>query len=673
MKEKMLGYKWGIIITLAYIIVSVTTLSHYGVDIDEPAHFTRGQAYLDMLLTGHPKYSPQEFSKNATFSEWKIPQYDGSYYLKNDSGHPSTNDVLAALFNKVLFEKLHIMGDLESYHLFEVLSSALLIFLIYYFMRNRYGEFAGTVSSLALTLYPLFYGESHFNIKDPVEASFYTGALLFFYLGLERKKARFIFVSAVFCALAFGTKFNVIFLPFILVPYILIRYLPFIRKYRLKVFKRIPKSFYLTLLIYPIIIAAIHIYTRPFLWSDPYHRFLEIIQYYKDIGTGTAYQKAYIFHHVNLYPIFFTSISTPLYTLFLSLLGVLYSIFILLKKEKDKFALLIVIFFSFTIFRVSLPGSSIYGGVRQIMEYVPAMSMLAGIGALFLRNYLARYLGIFIATILLLILFIPNIVTLIRFHPNENVYINELVGGVKGASEKKIPGALETMGNVYLQGVQWLDKNGGDSPRFGVPEGLLSNIPRPLVSKKVKFGPYFSGTSRAGEYMIEMNSVEFPFPKYNFDYLNNYLIPVHMITIDGVPIMKIWKNDAAHTKPGYLEDEEVSDVKLITPPNNDFIEVTFPKSIVTRIEVDHDTSNNCLAEDSGTVAYSPDGKNEVNAPDDLFRWQGPYAFSLQTPTHFVYFFAAVTAEKIKIIPNDTNLCLLQVKSVKVFKLKDKNP
>ena len=667
-------YAVGIVLALIFFIVGLATLSHYGINIDEPFHFERGNAYLDLFLTGRKKYTNADFLDKRT-SEWKYKGYDAEFFLKgNDRGHPTLNDILAAATNRIFYQKLGIVGDLQAYHLFELFVSSMLVFLLFAMIRSRYGVFAGTVSSLSMVLYPLFYGESHYNIKDPVEASFFSFTLYFFYLGVQRVKARYFFISSLFCALAFGTKFNIVFLPFIILPYLFIRYQDFFIRgeNRLEKLKRIPKSVYSSIFIYPAIVFGIHFVSRPSLWQDPVNRFLQVIQYYKDIGTGTNYESMFLKHGWNTYPAIFVGASTPLVILFFFLIGSIIALW-KIKKEKDKFSLLLLLWFGVTIFRVSLPGTSIYGGVRQIMEYIPAMAAISGLGAVYLRGFFSRFMNIKIASFAILIAFVPLIVTLIRMHPNENLFMNSLIGGLKGATEKKIPGAGETMGNSYLQGILWLNKNAEKGARFGFPEGLGSNYPPQFLRKDIRFGQVFSGQAKKGEYMMEMFSVEFPFPRYHYDYLDKFLNPVYVAYVDSVPILKIWKNDSQHTKPGFINEAQEKNLSIKIDSNQGFIELDLQTSAhITRLEIEHGRDS-CSDEGSGKVSYvSPDG-NEFAFPDDLYRSQGIYPVSLQTNTRFVYFFTAQKVKKIIIAPEDgSNLCLMQVKNVKVYYLKDLN-
>ena len=60
-------------------------------------------------------------------------------------------------------------------------------------------------------------------------------------------------------------------------------------------------------------------------------------------------------------------------------MGFFVSIYLFLFK-KNNFTFLVILWFSTPMLRASFPNSAIYGGVRQLMEFLPAMAILAGIG-----------------------------------------------------------------------------------------------------------------------------------------------------------------------------------------------------------------------------------------------------------------------------------------------------
>ncbi len=662
-KKNILGFAMA----LAFFIIGVLTLSQYGLNIDEPIHFIRGHAYLTLLTKWRSFYTPQELI-SPRVSDWKIQGYNGAYFLENDSGHPALNGILAAASNRIFYEKLGILGDLESYHVFEIFVSSLLVFLVYFMTANEWGRFAGIAAALAIFLYPLFLGESRFNIKDPIETTFFAYTVYFLYLGIKGGKAKWFLHSGVWGALAFATKFNIIFLPFIILPYIFVRFRQAIARYRLGVFKKIPLTVYGSLILSLIIMLAIHLATRPYLWLDPIGRFMQIVGYYQGIGTGKFYQPSYIIKGWNIYPLIFVIASTPLVTLGLAAFGILYG-WVKLRTHKNAFYILLLLWFTVPILRVMWPGSSIYSGVRQIMEYIPPFAILAGLGALVVRNIVSKITGrVSIASVMTLALFLPLSIKLWQMHPNENVFLNVLVGGLTGAVEKKIPGSAETMGNVYVQGVQWLNNHAESNARFGLPVGLASNIPRQFLRSDIGLGAYFSGAAREGEYMMEMISVDFPPERYNFLYLDRFLEPVHEVVVDGVSLLKIWKNDLAHTRSDYTKEKEVAIRSVEGGVLDGYLHINLSTPArITKLVVDHPETD-CVAQGSGEVLYGLDSNNVLRSPDDYYGMQGPYARKLQTPTRFVYFFPGTLTRWIRLVPAEENLCFLSYTNITVSAL-----
>lgn len=270
----------------------------------------------------------------------------------------------------------------------------------------------------------------------------------------------------------------------------------------------------------------------------------------------------------------------------------------------------------------------------------------------------------------MLLMFLPVTLKMISLHPNEAVFMNMLVGGLKGAYKKQLPGAGETMGNVYLQGVQWLNRHAEQHAQVWLPVGLRSNIPFQFLRSDIKFGPYFTGTQRGGEYLMEKISVGFPPPLYTFQYADRYLIQVYAVQVDGVPLLKIWENDRANTKPGYLDEEEieVTDIDFL---NKNTLRVRLAKpSYLTRIEIVHNDAD-CTPQSDVVVRYQLDqNSEETRLSDTSFRTQGDWAESLQTSTRFVYLFPAIYARDIRVTALEENWCGLLIRNVKIYKLKE---
>lgn len=705
-----------LIVPTLFLIAGIWTLKDYGFNWDEPFHFMRGQAYFHFLTTGKEDYSDLEayprlsvncpkWIKNNCYlspggvgdvlvSDSQAPIYEDainelqkdrklkrsffqfdtypySDFIKLDEGHPPVGGILAALTNYVFYQKLNIMGDIESHHLAEVISAFLIVLGVSFLVYKKYGIFTSIVSSISLASYPLFFSESHFNIKDPMLASFFGLTIILFYLGVKKGKVLLIFFSAVFLGLATGVKFNTFFIPLIIGPW----YLFFILKELLKnKTKKIRITFFkknilvgVSILFIPFVAYLVFFSLWPFLWRDTFEHLFKIFGFYQQIGIGTPAEMAtYIKHGWNLYPLVWIIYTTPIPVLILTFFGVIYSLFRLRKGED--FYLLILLWLFIPILRVTWPNTTIYGGVRQIMEYIPPMSILSGIGAWWLCELTSRFFPKkeIITKIIKILIFLSLLFVvfeMVRIHPNENVYFNQLIGGLSGAKEKNIPYWGNTYGNVYLQGVNWINKNVEPNAKLGLAIATMGNVPKQKLRADVEFfNGNWSGTNRAGEYEMEMD-FEWP-PKnwYSFQYMDVFLNPVYVVEVEGVPLLKIWKNDLEHTRNNFEKEKQYNFKNINITNNNLFIDMG-KEIYVTSLKVEH-ASEKCDLISGGHVATSLDNIN-WNFEADPLAAQVPPVTSIFDKDTFIFLFPARKTRYILVEPRSNNSCLLKYSQIEV--------
>ena len=235
------GIKGFLFVFLSFFLFELILLPHYGTDWDTINHLPRGQAYLRYMLTGDPTYKKlpdyveYHQKENTLFfspskpkdqiprrSLYQISGYGASYFLKKDGGHPPLSDIFSSIFNVVLFQEARLINDIDSYHVYTVFMAALLVAAIFWWTKKNYDTFTALVAALSLILYPLFLGESHFNVKDIPQASFFSLMIIFLYEGITRKKNSLLVLSAVFFGCSWGTKFNILFSPLIMLPWIIL-------------------------------------------------------------------------------------------------------------------------------------------------------------------------------------------------------------------------------------------------------------------------------------------------------------------------------------------------------------------------------------------------------------------------------------------------------------------
>lgn len=601
----------GLLVAAVFFLVGLVTLSDYGINWDSPNHFNRGQAYLNYILTGGRKdYGNLEGEKKSIYHD---NSESAAYYLNKDSAHPPLNGIMAAVFNLIFYQKLGIAGDIESYHLFILTTSAFLVFVVAAFATEVFGVFAGLVAGLVMATYPLFWGEAHFNIKDPVETAFFAATIYYFWKSVKQFDWKELLVSAVFFGLAFGTKFNVLFVPVIIVPWLIIHFSKELKK-PLDFIKKIPGRYKVMMMLYPLVVLIIFFACWPFLWQNPIGHFKEAFSYYYEIGTGGRGQTNYILPGgLNLFPGAWVLFTTPPLVLALTGIGVVG----LLRRwrKRNKVGILWLVWMILPIARVTLPNASIYGGSRQIMEFIPGMALMAGMGAYYVTD---KIKGKAIKA-LILVLFVPMIVVLVRLHPNENVYFNCLIGGLMGAQKYNIPYWGNSYGNAYKQAVEWLNDNVNEPSRLAMVQSVERSMPRLYLSEKIIFSnTYWSGFDRRGEYLMELthNNNKFAYP-WVWDYVERVLVPVYEVEADGVAIAKVWKNDAEHSREEYKSEIELPIARVLTERAVIKIELE-EVGYVARVVVNFkDQGDGCRALGFGVVQTSPDGEDWLEEEDRI--------------------------------------------------------
>lgn len=674
------------LVPLLFLFLAVKTLPDYGVNWDEAQHFNRGQAYWYYFLTGKtnyldlPKHNTLDESvnfkdvrgryakiyleakrsdKNDTGyrrSYYQSDIFDFGYFKNKDSGHPPANGVLAAATNYFFYQKWDITGDLYAYHLFEVFTAFLIVLGVSILAYRLYGVFPAIVAGTSLSLYPLFFSESHFNIKDPVLSSFFGITIILFYFGITAKKKLLIIVSAIFAGLALGTKFNALFLPLIVLPWLIF--------YWWKVEKfGINKALIVVLTGYPIVALGVFFLLWPYLWFNGWEGFYGIFRYYSSEGMGSNSDLAnFIFGGFNLFPAFWIIVTTPLPILLFFTIG-LYWIINNFIRKKDHTGLLFLLWLAVPILRVSIPNAVIYGGVRHIMEFIPALALIAGAGSYFLLSTKSKSFSIFFK-LMILAGFAFVVYEMVSIHPNQNVYFNQLIGGLKGAYEKEIPYAGNSFGNAYQQGIAWLNKNAEPQAKLGLPIGGTVNLPRENLRTDINLGnDNFSAFLQQGEYEMEMSHNGVPKELFAYSYLDNFLDPVYEVKVDDVTLLKVWKNDPAHARNNFGEEISFKEGKLKLEGNVLIIDME-SDIYLTRLYINHNKKD-CNLNRLGYVSTSLDGFTWSQQSDPISYPQMSESKINPNGHDFFFLFAGKKARFIKVSIDGEKPCLLSKPEIEI--------
>lgn len=678
---KKLPILLGCILAFIYVGIGLRSLQHYGVNWDEPVHFGRGQAILHFFLTGKKDYKDLETSAPIRRSFYQSDGYTYTYLENNfhgttfpviGAGHPVLSDLLASITNRIVYGWLGLLGDIESYHAYSVFLGAILVGAVTYFTATIYGTFSGIIAGISLLTYPLFLGETRFNIKDPPEAVYYALTAMTFYLGITRNKWRWILLSSIFAGFAFGTKLNVVFLVPSMAIWLFWVWFPKIRKLNIKGFILKHKKVLACFLLFPVVIALFYFGTWPMLWTDPINRFFYNLSYYKTVGIG-EYQPSFVtYFGLNTYAAQWIFYTTPIITLTLAVIGLFWT-FTKGWKEKQKTSWFIFLWFFVPIFRVMLPHTSIYGGARQIMEYIPPMAILAGIGAGWIVIWLSSYLVtsvkiskgkkarvILSLQAIIILSFLPITLKMISMYPNGSLYFNPIIGGLKGAQAKDIPGWGNSLGSAYRQGVRWINEHAEPQAKIATIYGLRSNIALSDLRPDIEFENRFrSGPMRAGEYIVGVTHQGTELI-YLRKYLERFLIPLYEVRVDGVPILKIWKNDLEHTKEAYKKEEQVFTRVQSVIQEGKQIDIDIGQIIsITRLIISFSINASCNLPTDGYVEYSIDGDHWHRVVNDFINSSiSSWIRSQPEPGILHVLFAAEPVRFVRVMILDENSCLL---------------
>lgn len=706
------------VIPVCFFVVALFTLYDYGMNWDSPVHFTRGHAFLRYFITGKKDYAglpelcmgDDGFHASVDYetgevcdrhravrrSEMQSWQLDFKFFTEDSKpyGHAPLSDIFLALSNYIFFIKLGWVEDVPSHHLYPIFMVFVLALTVSRWSRRVSGLFGAIISALVVGLFPLLLGEQHFNVKDPIIASSFLLAIYLFWLSIVTKSARFMYLSAVVGAISFATKINYVFAPVILAPWLLVYGgIPLWTEHKKKKlsFKKavsmmlelIPIRVMIAIILYPFIVFILFFASWPLLWPEPVNNIVLFFTYYKDIGTSVcphaALTPSWFIKCSNPIPILYILTTVPIVSLVLFFIGLIYVPRIWKKAHYS--VILWISFLTITVLRVTLPGTSIYGGIRHIMEFIGPFSMIAGVGGAFILTIITRMINritnnrydtfyiSFFSALCIVCLFIPIVIQMVRIHPNQNVFYNSFIGGLRGAKERNFYGYANTYGNSYYQAVKWLNANAPSGSKISLIWGLNQNITRSRVRPDIThLGASRSGYTQLGEYLLSTQEYGLPiYGTFRYKYADAFLRPVHVEEVDGVPLFKLWKNEEKYVKPGLnLKDEiQVEYTPLFKDELGPVLQMVFEEPVdLKRIEYDF-VSEECMLGSIGTITYvSRDGVNMYRVPD------GINDFTLEEITPYgadlSYLFAGDTAVAIQLSFPTEYTCDIKDIDISVF-------
>jgi hypothetical protein len=154
----------------------------------------------------------------------------------------------------------------------------------------------------------------------------------------------------------------------------------------------------------------------------------------------------------------FILITTPPFFLLFALIGLFWGLSNQIKKTDSNYRFLSFIthlWFFFPIVYFILKTPNVYDGLRHFLFILPAFSIIAGCGAVWIIRHFTRYSKIMMGSMIALLLLLPAS-DLVRLHPYQMTYFNFFSGGLAKASKKY---ETEYWTSSYKEAIEWIKKN----------------------------------------------------------------------------------------------------------------------------------------------------------------------------------------------------------------------
>ncbi|MBI5620902.1 glycosyltransferase family 39 protein [Candidatus Gottesmanbacteria bacterium] len=531
----------GVILTILLLMVHLAVIDDYGITWDFHHHFFAGLYHLGIPLK-------DSLTKNIPFT---IPDPRGTYDL------PFGPLMLIAptITYQIFHEWLGLLAFDNAYHLSIIISGVGGILILYLFLLEAFGLATGLAGLAFLALLPRYFGDLHNNMKDVPQAAAFALAIWMFWRLTRYKRLKDLLFATLAFAIAFNTKVNTLMVPVIAGTWMILNskfearntkqiqnskfkiqnvlnfhHLNFLRLFRISDFGfRIWSYFILAPL------AALLLWL-PF-WSRPIDRLIYMFRFFLDntqnlevLYFGTIYKSA-----INVpwhYALGYLGVTTPVPILIFFFMGLMSLMSHMRLMKKNPTSLLLLLWFFLPLARYLNPKIGVIDGIRHFEEVVFPLAAIAAVGAVSAMRRMGRMGRMSLIVVILVTLTLP----IIRYHPYQISYFNELVGGIQGAAGNF---DVEYWGTSQKAAMKWLNANARrDSFVHVLMAGdAAAKYLRPNLLARVNQ----KGFDEA-DYVVILNRQSF-FDRYwgTTAYMTGRK-PIYTVQVQGVPLTLIYEN-----------------------------------------------------------------------------------------------------------------------------------
>ncbi len=434
------------------LAIGLATVGQYGASWDEPSIYR----YADESLASYRFFlQPGRLS----FSNPEIVAEGPAYFM------------LVRLATSVIGRLEPAWSGPEGWHAVYFATFLACVLLLYVFSRRWLSAGAALGMCLLFASQPLFWGHAFINPKDVGFMAFFLGCVTLGFNVVDRyaesRPSVFLAVgAAILLGLTISYRSAGPLAGVIVGVY---------AASRLR-WKSLPM-----LLAYAAIGLVVAYATWPFLWGAPLARFLESLRTMSQFPYLTKVLFMGRYYTGDALPWFFypvmlgIQLTLPLLVLALAGVGVAVRRFARHGGAQRQPLLLFGGWFLLPAAAIIAGRSTLYDNGRQLFFLLPPVMLLAGLSL----DALFRWMGSrWMMAGLAVLLMIPGLYGIVRLHPYEYIYYNQLVGGTGGAQGKY---EMDYWGTSYREAALWLNDHAAPGARLWVtgPSMLLQLYLRP--------------------------------------------------------------------------------------------------------------------------------------------------------------------------------------------------
>jgi len=522
---------------ISFFLIGFSIYSDFGIGVDEDNSRINGFVSLRYI---YEIFLPENlFSIDSIINVPNINEY-------NEQGNGVVFDVPLA-FAEIIFDINDIRNIYLIRHFFNFLIFFVSVFFFYKIIKYRYNSyFIAILGVLFLIGSPRIFAESFYNTKDIFFMSLFIISLYSAILFLDKPNLKTLTIFVIMSALTTDVRILAIFLPFLIFLIYLINIL------RQNIFKR-----------KEILLLAYFLFTIPFftylfwpyLWADPFSNFIDV---FKNLSNHPVQiYNFYLGNFVNAenvpwhYPLIWISITTPIFYLFLFIVGFVFILYRavkrLLKIEKNNsytdlwrgnnelYDLIFLLVFLIPLLAIIDLNSSIYDGWRHLYFIYPSFLLVSISGLQRIKNIFFKKRIVLINYVSFLLI-LPTFFWIYSNHPFQNNYFNAFAGkkfnesfdmDYWGISNKY---ALDLIAKKENKIIKVASLNTSD---LGLSKKMLSKIKRKLIRVTSNFSDANYIINNYRDWNGKINPLSYEVPS-NFKVF-------YEIKVDDVVINTIYK------------------------------------------------------------------------------------------------------------------------------------